>query len=257
MFFAVGTFTLLLTKGHGSDGGSSNTSGGAAESGRGASQRDDGQSVSSLAGGMAQLGIGEASGSKGGGRGAAAAGNPDSGPEGMRSATASTTTTESAELHGRPAGVTLEAPECLSGDASAAGSLASPEGHPGLGRSFLAGNVTPAGSLWEQGVPERGGGGDWGRPSGAGAGGVEGVGAGTGARGLDGGKPARGSSTGSEGGEEEWDAGDGTVALRHLQNLAAQLPYSAWQVGFGGERQAGWVGNRVTQGETNTPFSKG
>lgn len=92
------------------------------------------------------------------------------------------------------------------------------------------------GSVWGQGVPG-GGGMEWGRPAGAGAG-EAGGGVGVTARGLDGARSGGGGNVGGgssseEAGNEEWDAGDGTVALRHLQNLAAQLPYSAWQVSLG------------------------
>lgn len=70
---------------------------------------------------------------------------------------------------------------------------------------------------------------DWGRDGGS-AGGSEGVvsGVGGGCGGGGGGRLGVSSSMGGNGGE--WDAGDGTVALRHLQNLAAQLPYGSWQV---------------------------
>lgn len=78
----------------------------------------------------------------------------------------------------------------------------------------------PPESLWYQpgtaGV-------EWGVKGVAGAGADGNAEAGAGAGG-DGGVGAKG------GGGVEWDAVDGTVGLRHLQNLAAQLPYGAWQV---------------------------
>lgn len=97
----------------------------------------------------------------------------------------------------------------------------------------LASEMNP-GSVWEQGAPG-GGGMEWGRPAGTGGGEA---GGGVTARGLDGARSGGGGNVGGgssseEAGNEEWDAGDGTVALRHLQNLATQLPYSAWQVSLG------------------------
>lgn len=69
------------------------------------------------------------------------------------------------------------------------------------------------------------------------AGGPDGPGAGpkTTGRGV---AAAAGSGTGGVKGDGniaaagEWDAGDGTVAMKHLQNLAAQLPHEAWQASF-------------------------
>lgn len=72
-----------------------------------------------------------------------------------------------------------------------------------------------------------GGGVDWGGRQGVGGGeGAAEAGTGAGLEVAGGGV----SSAGGGGNSGEWDAGDGTVALRHLQNLAAQLPYGAWQV---------------------------
>lgn len=71
-----------------------------------------------------------------------------------------------------------------------------------------------------------GGGVDWGGRQGVGGEGATEAGTGAGLEVAGGGV----SSAGGGGNSGEWDAGDGTVALRHLQNLAAQLPYGAWQV---------------------------
>lgn len=90
-------------------------------------------------------------------------------------------------------------------------------------------NVMSAGSLWERtGTSDPEWGGAARGTSEAGAGAEVRIGAPETA--LGGANEGERDGASSEGGASgEWDAGDGTVALRHLQNLAAQLPYNAWQ----------------------------
>lgn len=183
----------------GSDSGSP-SSAGKAESNRETGQRKDVQDGSSLspAGGVA----GDAKSTLGGSLDVA------------RSASTGTLTEDNSDMHERITAVR--------------------QGMLGT-TAEVAAEMNP-GSVWGQGVPG-GGGMDWGRPAGAG-GGEAGVGVGITARGLDGARVGGGGNVGGgssseDASNEEWDAGDGTVALRHLQNLAAQLPYSAWQVGLG------------------------
>ena len=103
-------------------------------------------------------------------------------------------------------------------DANAEGTpAAAAEAGPAAGAQET--EVVP-GPLWERGGTGPGGV-DWGRQRGAGGSGpVEAGAGGAGAGGA--------VSPSAHGGE--WDVGDGTVALRHLQNLAVQLPYKSWQV---------------------------
>lgn len=80
------------------------------------------------------------------------------------------------------------------------------------------------GPLWERGGSGPGGV-DWGRQRGVAGRAVEAGAGGAGASVM--------TSPSAHGGE--WDVGDGTVALRHLQNLVVQLPYKPWQVRNEGE----------------------
>ncbi|CAM9983350.1 unnamed protein product [Ectocarpus sp. 6 AP-2014] len=106
------------------------------------------------------------------------------------------------------------------GAANEEGGRSSPAGPP----DRTAGDTLEVpGPLWERGGSGDDGGLGWGRQRGGGGGGGGPVEAG----GAGGGSVLVSSSPSAAG---EWDAEGGTVALRHLQKLAVQLPHKSWQV---------------------------